>query len=67
LVTATGTVALALKSDARTGIVSCDALTNVACFVAPFQVTVELERKFDPLIVNVNPFVPAAALDGEND
>ena len=47
--------------------VSCDALTNVACLDVPFQVTVEPLKKFDPLIVNVNPFEPAAALDGEND
>ena len=34
---------------------------------APFHVTVELVRKFDPLIVKLKPFAPATALFGDID
>ena len=67
MLTAMGTVPLELKSADETGIETCEELTIDACLAIPFQVTVELERKFDPVIVKAKPFVPAAALVGEID
>lgn len=61
------TVPLALKSLAETGIVNCEELTNVALRELLFQVTVELDRKFEPVMVRAKPFEPAAALLGESD
>ena len=33
----------------------------------PFQVSVELTRKFEPVMVRVKPALPAAAAVGETD
>jgi hypothetical protein len=67
LVTVTVAVPLAPKSELGTATVISDALTNVAEVVVPFQLTAELETKFDPETVSVNPLEPAAAVDGEID
>ena len=48
-------------------VVSCEELTNVTFCCAPFQVSVDVEMKFEPLIAIVNPAVPAAAAEGETD
>jgi len=56
-----------LKSVAETPIVSCDELTKAACFTTPCQLTVALERKFDPLMERVKPLEPAGAFVGEID
>ena len=45
--------AVAMRA-AGTVAVSCVAETNVVVSAAPFQFTVEVERKFVPLTVNVN-------------
>jgi len=66
-VTATAMVPLAPRSLAETAMVSCEELTNVALRELPFQVTVELDRKFEPVMVSVKPLEPAAALLGEID
>jgi len=67
LVTVIDAVPLAFKSADATAIVSCDEPPSAACLAAPFQETVELERKPEPVIVRVKPPVPAAALVGEMD
>lgn len=67
MVTTTGTVPLVPRSLAETAMVSCEALTKVALRELPFQVTVELDRKFEPVTVSVKPLDPAAALLGEID
>jgi hypothetical protein len=48
-----------------TAVVNCEGLTNVTFCGAPFHVRVELARKFDPLMPNVNPPLPAAPVFGE--
>lgn len=67
LVTTTETVPLVPRSLAETAMVNCEALTKVALRKLPFQVTDELDRKFEPVIVRVKPLDPAAALLGEID
>jgi len=61
----TGTVPLAAKSALEIATLISDDPTIVACFAVPFQLSVELETKLEPVTVSVNPFAPAAALDGE--
>ena len=67
LVTVTVAVPLAAKFTLEIAAVIWDPPTTVASFAVPFQVTVELETKFDPEIVSVKLLVPAAAVDGEID
>jgi len=66
-VTTTEMLPLALRSLAATGMVNCEELTKVVLRDWPFQVTVELDRKFAPEIVSVKPLEPAAALPGDSD
>jgi hypothetical protein len=48
-------------------VVSCVELTKVAFCCVPFQLSVELARKFEPLTVSVKPALPAVAAVGETD
>jgi hypothetical protein len=52
-------------SLARIAAVICVALTNVVLFAFPLKLTVEPLTKFVPFTVRVNPFEPAAMVDGE--
>jgi hypothetical protein len=54
-------------SLAGTGTLSCVLLTYVVVSPVPFHCTVELERKFVPVTVSVNPAPPAVALAGESE
>jgi hypothetical protein len=65
--TASWTVPGAASCVAETEVVNSEALMKVTFCCAPFQVSVEVARKFDPLIVKVKLAAPAAALDGETD
>jgi hypothetical protein len=65
--TTSWTVPGAASCVAETEVVNSEALMKVTFCCAPFQVSVEVARKFDPLIVKVKLAVPAAALDGETD
>jgi hypothetical protein len=64
-ITATCTVPLVPTSVALMLAVSCEALTKVVGLGAPFQLTVDVERKFEPVSVNEKLLVPALALVGE--
>jgi len=58
-----GVPAVAMR-EAGTAAVSCVEETNVVISAVPFQFTVEVETKFVPFTVNVNPGPPAAAQVG---
>jgi hypothetical protein len=58
-----GVPAVAMR-EAGTAAVSCVEETNVVVSAVPFQFTVEVETKFVPFTVNVNPVPPAAAQVG---
>jgi hypothetical protein len=52
-------------SETVSCIVNWDELTNVALCATPLKVTVELERKFVPLMVRVCAVAPAVAEVGD--
>jgi hypothetical protein len=64
LTTVTGAVPAVAIREAGTVAVSCVEETNVVVRTVPFQFTVEVETKFVPFTVNVNPGPPAAAQVG---
>ena len=66
-VAATPTLAVPVFTSrlAGTAADNCVALTNVVASGLLFQVTRVLEVKPEPLAINVNPALPAAALFGE--
>ena len=66
-VTLTAGVPTVATSVARIDAINCVALTNVVVLGAPPKFTVEVEIKFAPFTVNVNPAEPAVAPVGERE
>jgi hypothetical protein len=64
-VTTTANAPAVVWSPAVSEIVNCVELMKVALWAALLYVTVELERKFVPLMVSVSAAAPAVAEDGE--
>lgn len=67
LVTVTGNVPALPMSAAVIDAVSCVALTKVVVRAAPLKFTTEVDTKFVPFTVSVNPALPAVALLGESE
>lgn len=64
-VTVTEGVPEVARSPARIAAVNCVALTKVVVLGAPLKITDEVETKFVPFTISVNPPEPAAAFAGE--